>query len=249
VILIFCAFGAELSSLRRLLNNVRPLRQDGLRGFDGYVGHSKVTLIATGIGMRRARHVAALALGHFQNIEWIVTTGVAGALDDTLGIGGIVVADRLMVWRGREFELEAEIEAPTYHRERFGAALNAAPMPFVIGPLLTSRRVIAKAPDKKRAHDAFGAIAVDMESAIIAFEAASRKVPFFCLRTIMDTAHDDIAAADLADENGRIKPLAAAAALMTQPRLVVSSLRLLRNLSTATRTMTQAIAVVLNAEL
>src|SRR5262249_37667145 len=133
---------------------------------------------------------------------------------------------------------------PRAHRELFAAALDAARITFAIGPFLTSRRVLAKVADKKRAYETLGAIAVDMESAVVALESAKRDLPFGCIRTIMDTAVYEIEGAYLADEDGRVKHLAVAAALMTKPRLVIASMKLMRNLRAATRSMTEAIAAV-----
>jgi adenosylhomocysteine nucleosidase len=245
VILIFCAFGAELRSLRTLLSDAKPLTGPDLRGFQGRAGGSDAALIATGIGVRRAQQAAALALGHFYSTNRIIITGVAGALDATLPIGRVVLADRLMVRRGNEFAAETEIEAPRAHREPFAAALDAARITFAVGPFLTSRRALARVADKRRAYEALGAIAVDMESAVVALESAKRDLPFVCIRTIMDTAVDEIEGAYLADEDGRVKHLAVAAALMTKPRLVIASMKLMRNLRAATRSMTEAIAAVL----
>ncbi|MGO9268112.1 MAG: hypothetical protein ACLQBA_25010 [Candidatus Binataceae bacterium] len=247
MILIFCAFGAELGPLRALLSDAQPLADTELRGFHGRAGGADVTLVASGVGIRRAQRAATLALDRFNEVEGIITTGVAGALHADLPIGRVVLADRLMVRRGEEFAAEAVVEAPIGHRETFATALSAARITFATGGLLTSRRAIAKVDDKRRAHEALGAIAVDMESALIALEAVSRGIPFVCLRTIMDTATEGIDGAQLADENGRVKPLAAAAALIAQPRLVLSSMKLIRNLRAATRSMAEAISVVLNA--
>lgn len=247
VILIFCAFGAELGPLRNLLSDARPLPGSELRGFQGRAGGTDVTLVASGVGVRRAQRAATLALDRFSAVEGIITTGVAGALHADLPIGRVVLADRLMVRRGEEFAAEAEVEAPVAARATFAAALSAARIEFATGALLTSRRAIARVDDKRRAHEALGAIAVDMESALIALEAVSRGLPFVCLRTIMDTATEGIDGAQLADENGRVRPLAAAAALIAQPRLVLASMKLMRNLRAATRSMAAAVAAALNA--
>lgn len=245
MILIFCAFGAELRQLQALLSDAKPLNCPGLRGFRGPTAGSDIALIASGIGVRRAEQAAALALGHFGDTKRIIITGVAGALDAALPIGRVVLADRLILRCRDEFAAETEIETPVAYREALTAALNKARITFAVGPLLTSRRVLASVADKRRAYEALGAIAVDMESAVVALEAAKRKLPFVCIRTIMDTAIEEIEAAYLADENGRLNHLAVAAALMTKPRLVISSLKLMRNVRTATRSMTQAVAAIL----
>jgi hypothetical protein len=147
-----------------------------------------------------------------------------------------------MIRRGEEFASQMEIETPLNYREPFAAALDAARIKYEVGPLLTSRRVIAKVADKRRAYEELGAIAVDMESALIALEATRRKLPFVCLRTIMDTAVDEIEGAYLADENGRVRLRALGAALIRQPRLLTASIKLMRNLHAATRSMTEAVA-------
>jgi adenosylhomocysteine nucleosidase len=245
MIVVFCAFGAELRPLRTLLTDDTPLEGGELRGFHGRVGRSEVTVIASGIGTRRAQEAAVRAFERLDGVEGVITTGVAGALHADLPIGRVVLADRLMVRRGEEFAFEAEVETPPKYREPFAAALDAARIKFAVGPLLTSRRVIAKVADKRRAHETLGAIAVDMESAIIGLEATRRKLPFVCLRTIMDTAVDEIEGAFLADENGRLMLRAAAAALVRQPHRIIASIKLIRNLHTATRSMNLAVAVVL----
>jgi adenosylhomocysteine nucleosidase len=245
VILIFCAFGAELRPLRTLLTEVKALTGSELRGFQGRAGGSDVTLIASGIGIRRAQQAAALVLDHFNGVEKVIITGVAGALSPDLPIGRVVLADKLMVRRGDEFAAETEFEAPLTYRESIAAALDNDRIKFAVGPLLTSRKVIAKVADKVQAYETLGAIAVDMESALIALEAAKRRLPFVCLRTVMDTAIDEIEGAYLADENGRLRGRAVAAALLTKPRLVPASFKLMRNLRAATRSMTEAVATVL----
>jgi adenosylhomocysteine nucleosidase len=219
---------------------------DGLRGFHGRAGGLEAAVVASGIGVRRAQQTAALALERIDGVEGIIITGVAGGLQTDLPIGRVVMADRLMIRRGEEFAIEAEIESPLSHRQPCVAALEAARIAFNVGPLLTSPHVIAKVADKRRAYEAIGAIAVDMESAIIGREARRHKLPFVCLRTIMDTAADEIKGAYLADGNGRVKFGAVAAALVTQPRFIFASMKLVKNLRTATRSMTAAVGAVLN---
>lgn len=245
MILIFCAFGAELGRLRTLLADAKPLTGGNLRGFQGRTGRSEVALIATGIGVRRAQQTVKLALDRFDRVQGIIITGVAGALDAALPIGRVVLANKLMLRRADEFATDMEIEAPHAHREPFAVALDGARITFAVGPLLTTRRVIATVADKRRAYEALGAIAVDMESAVVALEAAKRDIAFVCLRTIMDTAVDEVEGAYLADENGRVKHLAVAAALMRRPHILIASMKLMRNLRAATRSMTEAIAAVL----
>jgi hypothetical protein len=83
-----------------------------------------------------------------------------------------------------------------------------------------------------------------MESAVIALEAQRRGIPFVCIRTILDTAGEDVVGAALADENGRVRPLAAAKAVISNPGLVAGAARLLRNLRLATNALAETLEIV-----
>jgi len=69
-------------------------------------------------------------------------------------------------------------------------------------------------------------------------------VPCVCLRTIMDTAEHELAGAGLADEEGNVRMLAAASALIRNPRMVGGVIRLVRNLRQATTAMAIAVEAV-----
>jgi len=53
---------------------------------------------------------------------------------------------------------------------------------------LTVNRFISTAEEKHRLH-ATGAIAVEMEAAAVAAEAGRLDLPFFCIRSVSDPAH------------------------------------------------------------
>ena len=95
--------------------------------------------------------------------------------------------------------------------------LHRAGLDSSTGAILSSMRVIPNAAEKRAAKQDSGAIAVDMESAAIAIEAAARGIPFAIVRTVIDSLEDEIFGAEMADEQGRVKPLAAANYLRAQP--------------------------------
>jgi hypothetical protein len=76
-------------------------------------------------------------------------------------------------------------------------------------------------------------------------EANNRRLPFVCMRTILDTAGQDLTGAALADENGHVRLLAAAKTLIKNPAMVVEVARLVRNLRLAADSMTVALEAVL----
>lgn len=240
MILIFCAFGAEFAPIRARLRHATDL-DGGLRGARGELGGTPATIVVSGVGLRRARESAARAFDIIRCPDSAILTGVAGALHADLRIGDVVVGDRLILRRELEFAAAKTLEIGVERVDALSAALRAARIDHIRGPMLTSRRVIATASDKLRAHDAFAAISVDMESAVIAEEAAARGVPFVTLRTILDTAAQDLEGAMLADENGRVRPLHVTRTLLRNPRLIGASFRLMRNLRVASASMAAAV--------
>jgi adenosylhomocysteine nucleosidase len=246
MMLVFCAIGAEFAPLRARLRDCAAIDNTAIRGCSGELAGTPVTLVVSGVGIRRARHSATLALDTLTGVECVMSTGVAGALRSDLQIGDVVIGDRLLMRREEEFASDQTIEVASERVELLAAALRAANIDHTRGAVLTSRRAIAKALDKQRAHAAMGAIAVDMESAVIAHEASARNLPFVCLRTILDTAAQNLDGAMLADENGRVRALRAARALMANPRLIGASIRLMRDLRVATNSMAMAVDAALS---
>ena len=247
MILVFCAFGAEYAPLRARLKNPIALDHATLRGASGTLGKTKTALVVSGVGIRRARQTAVLALDYLRDVDGVIITGVAGGLHGDLKIGDLVIGDRLLLRREDEFAASHTVEIGSSRVDALVATLTGARIAHTRGAMLTSRRAIVSAADKLRAHTALGAIAVDMESAVIAQEAASREIPFVCLRTIMDTAAQNLDGAMLADEDGRVRIGAAARALLRNPRMIGASLRLMRNLRAATTSMAIAIEAALSA--
>ncbi|HLW71248.1 MAG TPA: hypothetical protein VKS22_11575 [Candidatus Binataceae bacterium] len=243
MILIFCAFGGEYGPLRARLRN--PVNLDGgLRGARGELSGRAATIVVSGVGLRRARETAARAFATIAGIDTVILTGVAGALHGDLKIGGVVIGERLTLRRELEFAAAHTIEVAPELVEKLATALRRVGIDHMRGTILTSRRAIATAADKLRAQGAFDAIAVDMESAVIADEATRRGLPFICVRTIMDTAAQNLEGAMLADDDGRVRVLKATRALIGNPRMIGASIRLLRNLRVATAAMVEAVEAV-----
>jgi nucleoside phosphorylase len=244
VILIFCAFGAELEPLRARIRVEKALGIDGFKGCYGRIGATQIALVASGVGMRRARDSARRVLDAMHDVGLIILTGVAGGLVDNLAIGAVVLADRLMTRDGDDEQPARTIEVPQAHFETCSSALAAAGIRYARGGLLTVKYPLMTGAEKRHANDHTGAIAVDMETAVIAFEAAARGIPFVAMRTIMDTVDHDLAAAGLADRNGRVRPLKAAAMLVRNPAMLVGAIRLVRNLRQATHSMALTVEAV-----
>jgi adenosylhomocysteine nucleosidase len=244
LILIFCAFSAELEPLRKRLKATKALNIRGLAGARGQIGESEFAIVASGIGMRRAAENARRAFDQVGDPRHIILTGVAGALVDNIAIGDVILGDRLLTRDGDSAAPGRLIETPLEHFQRASSALDQAGIRHTRGAILTVKYPLATETEKRLAGQHTGAIAVDMETAVIAFEAAARGIPFIAMRTIMDTVEHDVAGAGLADENGKVRPLKAAATLVRNPAMVAGVIRLVRNLRKASDAMAVAVEVV-----
>jgi adenosylhomocysteine nucleosidase len=244
VILIFVALKAESQPIRARLSNREALPGSG--GERGRIADVPVALVTTGMGMRRSRSSAARAMDSLPGIDLVLISGVAGGLRDDLTVGQVVLSQRLLTCRNDDFQPEQIVDPRTEWTGRFATALAASGIPCAAGPTMTSRRPIATSAGKQRAYvESGGAISVDMESAAIALEAERRGLPFVCMRTILDTASEDVVGAGLVDQGGRVRPLAAAKALVTDPRMIIGVVHLVKNLRAATQSLASALEAVL----
>jgi adenosylhomocysteine nucleosidase len=243
--LIFYAFSREVAALKRRLRNRTTLNVKGLSGFRIRTEHGEVAFIATGIGMKRARAIARQALAAFPETELVIGTGVAGALSGGLRPGDIVIADRAMKARDDTAHPEQVLPVDPVTLHYCERTLHGAGLESSTGGILSSLRVIPDAAGKRAAKQNSGAIAVDMESAAIAIEANARGVPFAIVRTVIDSVEDEIFGAEMADEQGRVKPLAAANYLVRNPGAVLKIPWMIRNLALATRSLADAIEALI----
>ena len=111
----------------------------------------------------------------------IISIGIAGALAAGLPVGQWVVADAVLV----DGELLPTDPAWT---SRLAARLPEAAR----GVLLGVNAMVAEATQKASLHSTTGAVAVDMESHIVARVARRHRLSFAAARVISDAAHHDL---------------------------------------------------------
>jgi adenosylhomocysteine nucleosidase len=113
----------------------------------------------------------------------------------------------------------------------FGVAGGLAPHLIpgsVYGSIAGVREPIAHADDKRRLHESTGALAVDMESHIVAEAAERHRVPLSAIRVVVDPVQRTIPRSALAGSrpDGTIDPIAVMRSLARYPRDLVGLIRL-----------------------
>jgi adenosylhomocysteine nucleosidase len=140
------------------------------------------------VGAGDLRRTAALVDAAAQWAKCLVSFGVAGGLAPHLRPGDVILSAEVIGedrrWRpNRQFHRQVSDLA-----RRIGAAE---------GPVLGARHILATEADKAQAWRDSGALAVDLESVIVARAAEAAGIPFVVLRTIADPATRDMPAVAL----------------------------------------------------
>lgn len=244
MILLFYAFARELAPLKRRLKYRREIGDTHLRGFRAQLGSTEIIGVATGIGYARAETAACRAFDLFPESELILGTGVAGALSSGLGAGDLIVPDRVLSSRSDIGISEQVAVIDDTLLKELGRCLRAAGISYSTGAMLTSHRVLGTSADKCAMMRNTGAIAVDMETAALALEARARNLRFGVVRAVMDSVDDEVVGAEMADENGNVRPLQAANFLLRNPSVVTRLPRMMQSLNRATRSLTAALEAI-----
>jgi len=244
LILLFYAFTREIAPFKRRLRNRAPLPLDGLDGFRAEIGGKEFAVVGHGIGHRRATEAARRALDSIPGAELVIGTGVVGALSGGLKPGDLVLSDRILTIDGDDQLSEQVITVSESHLRAVGRSLASAGIAYSTGAILTSHRVLATGAEKRRAKESTGAIAVDMETAAIAAEAAARGLPFVAIRAVLDEVDDEVVGAEMADADGNVRPLAATSYLIRNPATMLKLPKMIRNLSRATAAIADALTAI-----
>ncbi|MDL1866309.1 purine phosphorylase [Betaproteobacteria bacterium PRO4] len=184
-----------------------------------------------GMGPVAARRAAA-GLHAEEKVTRLISFGIAGALDDNLQPGDLVLPESVQTkqsyatdsaWRTR-----IEHSLPTH--------LNV-----IRRPVAASDELVATADQKYALAARSGACAVDMESGAIAAVAAEKKVPFIVIRVISDPVQFSPPAAlmDVLHPDGRVKPALLMAHLLKRSLRLSELLRLGSDAQIALKTLKQ----------
>jgi hypothetical protein len=121
-------------------------------------------------------------------------------------------------------------------------------LPYRWGPIHASDGVIDTPAKKKELFETTGALAVDMESAVVLQKAQAAGVPILIIRAISDQADEEISPEvfEWVDEEGRARPGRAVRGIVRDPALLGQAIRLARQSNQAAKAMAAAVRFVLD---
>jgi len=178
---------------------------------------------------------ASLARAMAAGCGGLISFGVAGGLAPDLKPGTCVIGSAILDDEGRR-----ETDA------RWASHLMKIIPDAVHGPIVGVRAPIADASAKRDLHRQTGAIAVDMESQVVARAAAQHGVPLAAIRVVVDPVQRTIPRSALAGArpDGTIDPLAVMRSLIRYPRDLAGLIRMSIDARAARATLVRGSALL-----
>lgn len=178
---------------------------------------------------------ASLARAMAAGCGGLISFGVAGGLAPDLKPGTCVIGSAILDDEGQQ-----ETDA------RWASRLMKIIPDAVHGPIVGVRAPIADASAKRDLHRQTGAIAVDMESQVVARAAARHGVPLAAIRVVVDPVERTIPRSALAGArpDGTIDPLAVMRSLIRYPRDLAGLIRMSIDARAARATLVRGSALL-----
>lgn len=224
-IAIIGAIKDEIAGVKKQMQIDDTFRWHTGNAFVGTWQERPIVLVRSGMGQDSARKALAEVADRF-SLERVYSIGYAGALDASLQVGELVVADNV-------------VHYDTLKSIALDQALPPKSSDVRRGTLLTVDEVVATPPEKKALQEKYSAVAVDMETYALAEEAEARNLPFVSIRAVTDTAQQElIDCSQLVAEDGDVSKLKASWHILTHPGDLKGMIDLGKNAQKATAALT-----------
>ena len=170
MIAITFALPTESQEFLHSLSNKSRGDRNGIPTTRGKIDDRAIEVLHTGVGENVCRQRMAKFL-HDQHFDYLISAGFAGALNDQLQPGDLLLAKNFSTVRpNKDFFLSS--------------------LPIHVADLLTVPGLIDSREERNRLALTSGAVAVDMETEFIARACAAHGLPVLSLRVISDTPRE-----------------------------------------------------------
>ena len=241
MIAVTFALPAESVEFIRSLRNKSRVDRNGVRTIRGKIEDRAIEVLHTGVGEKvcrqrlgkflSARRTAGRIRGGEQDQEFdcLISAGFAGALDNNLKIGDLLLAENFST------------VSPIERRASFSG------LHIHIANLLTVPALIDSPEERNKLALKSGAVAADMETEFIARACAAGGIPLLSLRVISDAPHNRLPAPPnvLFDiERQQTRMLKLATHLLTHPSRVPRLVQFARRITQARKILANALVEV-----
>ncbi|MGV3244092.1 5'-methylthioadenosine/adenosylhomocysteine nucleosidase [Staphylococcus sp. 11261D007BR] len=198
---IIGAMEEEVEILKDAMDNLKELNTAHTVFYTGQLADKDVVLIKSGIGKVNVAISTALLI-HDYAPKYIINTGSAGALQDGLALGDVVISSEVSYHDAdaRAFNYEmgqipgmpARYQADRYLIEKVEETLDAVQLNGQEGLIVSGDSFIGTKAQRAHILEHFPtAMAAEMEAAAIAQTCHQFNVPFIITRAISDLANEE----------------------------------------------------------
>lgn len=199
---IIAAMDEELDAIKSRFSNIK---QTKIYNIDFYIGNNdkqEYVMCKSGVGKVNSARTAQILADTF-DIEYIVNIGSAGALNDKLNIGDIVIGQNLVQ---HDFDITAFGHEKGYISdtgkifksdmtlvEKYKNYINDNNSNYkgIVGTIASGDIFCTSIDMKNKIKTKFDADCVEMEGAAIAQVCALNNIPFLGIRSISDTPNEN----------------------------------------------------------
>lgn len=200
VIGVIGAMIEEVEILRDKMEIEDTKKIAGMEFYQGTLDGENVVLVQSGVGKVNAAACAQILVDHF-GVDYLINSGVAGALNPDVTVGDIVIStdavqhDVDATAFGEEPGVIPRMDTSYFEADEKLVQLAQSVADELFeeisvfqGRIASGDQFIANAEQKTKINENFAPYAVEMEGAAIAHVAYLNEVPFVIIRSISDDA-------------------------------------------------------------
>lgn len=196
---IIAAMQEEMQEIKKIMVGTEEKKIYDLTFFIGKINNTEVVLVEAGVGKVNAARTTQILIDNFE-IGAIINVGSAGAANDELDIGDIVIGKKLVQ---HDFDITAfghpkgfisnvgqyvESDSKLIKKmEQTIAELQDKEFKIKIGTIASGDIFCTEIKMKEKIKSKFEADAIEMEGGAIAQVCKLDKVPFIIIRSISDS--------------------------------------------------------------
>ncbi len=196
---IITAMQEEMQEIQKLMKEISFIEIYGLNFIEGKINNKQVVLIEAGVGKVNAARTTQILIDKF-DIDTVINVGSAGASNEELSIGDIVIGKKLVQ---HDFDITA-FDHPKGYISNVGQYFNSnkqliekienaiqnledSDFKILVGTIASGDIFCTDIKMKEKIRNKFEADAIEMEGAAIAQVCKLDNIPFVVIRGISDT--------------------------------------------------------------
>lgn len=198
---IIGAMEEEVAILKHKLVNLNEIEVAHVKFYRGQLNNKDVVLTQSGIGKVNAAISTTLLIEKFKP-TLIINTGSAGALDDSLSVGDILISNNVMYHDadatafgydiGQIPQMPAQFEANQQLLQLTEKVVKQQNLTAKIGQIVSGDSFIGSSEQRLKIKRQFSkAMAVEMEATAIAQTCYQFNLPFIVTRAVSDLANGE----------------------------------------------------------